>query len=520
MTAVAERRGPTAASATQRPAGRSLLAVRNASSVDVRSTHTVELVFALCGPIGSPLHDVAESLKRLLEDEFAYECRILRLSKLIEEREGVATSTSQYARIQDLIAKGNKLREEHGASILADLAIKEIAVAREEERKRAGSEAFRSMRICHIIDSIKNKEELETLRLVYRDMLHCIGVFSPMPVRERRLQDEQMTLAEVYRLVDRDSGEEFEHGQTVRETFPRSDYFLRADGSSAKALEERLQRYLNLVFDIGVVTPAPAETAMYQATAAGRNSGCLSRQVGAALVDLSGQLLSVGWNDVPRADGGLYVEGPASLDRRCMNWSGRCHNDEEKKAISSEVVEALVKDGIIESEDVERAIERVLNSRVGQLIEFSRAIHAEMHAILSGLGAFGSRVVGGSLYCTTFPCHSCARHIVAAGIKNVFYIEPYRKSLALKLHHDAISETETDEKLVRILPYDGVAPSKYLNLFEAKRDSRKKEGMLTKRKPREAAPKCDVTLESLPALEALVVNKLKERRLIEAEDEG
>jgi deoxycytidylate deaminase len=478
------------------------------------------LVIALCGPIGSPLHEVAEALKRLFEDQFAYDCRIIRLSKLIEEYEGKATETSRCARILDLISKGNKLRQEHGTSILADLAIREIALAREGGRKNSGTEAFRSVRICHIVDSIKNQQELETLRLVYRDMLHCIGVFSPMHVRERKMQDEPMTLAEVYQLVDKDSGEEIEHGQTVRETFPRADYFLRADGHSAKALEERLLRFLNLIFDIGVVTPAASETAMYHATAAARNSGCLSRQVGAALVDTSGQLLAVGWNDVPKADGDLYREGPATSDHRCVNWTGRCHNDEEKRIIAREVAETLAKNNLIAPDSIQKALEAVLDSRVGRLIEFSRAIHAEMHAILSALRAFGSRVVGGSLYCTTYPCHSCARHIVAAGVRNVFYIEPYRKSLALKLHHDSVSEKETDATLVRILPYDGVAPSKYLDLFEMKPDARKKDGVLATRKPREAAPKCGVTLESLPALEALVVNKLKQRKLIEAEGEG
>lgn len=39
---------------------------------------------------------------------------------------------------------------------------------------------------------------------------------------------------------------------------------------------------------------------------------------------------------------------------------------------------------------------------------------------------------------TTFPCHYCARHIVAAGIYEVQYIEPYPKSKALQLHADAI----------------------------------------------------------------------------------
>lgn len=45
-----------------------------------------------------------------------------------------------------------------------------------------------------------------------------------------------------------------------------------------------------------------------------------------------------------------------------------------------------------------------------------------------------------TLYSTTYPCHGCAKHIVAAGISEVVYYEPYPKSRALALHDDSIQE--------------------------------------------------------------------------------
>jgi deoxycytidylate deaminase len=75
---------------------------------------------------------------------------------------------------------------------------------------------------------------------------------------------------------------------------------------------------------------------------------------------------------------------------------------------------------------------------LGGLIEFSRAVHAEMDAILSAART-GARLVGSRLFVTTFPCHYCARHIVTAGISEVHYIEPYPKSRALNLHQDSIT---------------------------------------------------------------------------------
>ena len=74
-----------------------------------------------------------------------------------------------------------------------------------------------------------------------------------------------------------------------------------------------------------------------------------------------------------------------------------------------------------------------------------------MHAIISGSQLSGSKMINGKLFCTTYPCHNCARHIIVAGIKEVYYIEPYVKSLCLTLHDDAITEDENSTEKVRIL---------------------------------------------------------------------
>ncbi len=68
------------------------------------------------------------------------------------------------------------------------------------------------------------------------------------------------------------------------------------------------------------------------------------------------------------------------------------------------------------------------------------------------------------MYVTTYPCHNCAKHIISSGIKKVFYIEPYEKSLATALHDDSICGN-IDCKGVQFLPFEGVAPSQYQNRF-------------------------------------------------------
>jgi deoxycytidylate deaminase len=73
--------------------------------------------------------------------------------------------------------------------------------------------------------------------------------------------------------------------------------------------------------------------------------------------------------------------------------------------------------------------------------------------------------MGAVLYCTTFPCHVCAKHIVGAGIVEVVFIEPYPKSKALELHSDSIAIEEPEPDHVVFRPFVGVAPRRFTTLF-------------------------------------------------------
>lgn len=487
-------------------------------------THTDELVIALCGPIGSPLHQVGKKLQEMLVEKFGYEeCKIIRLSDFIKAQAKNASTpipeTPAFEKINALIDFGGKLRETHGGSVLAELAVHEIRLERARFKRENNSPRHESRKICHIIDSIKNQEELDLLRTVYREMLYVVGVFAALTIREQNLKKMPMEPAEIYQLIDRDSGEESKTGQTVRDTFPQSDFFLRMDSPTDTQLEIRVERFLHLILGTRIITPTLNETAMYAATSAAGHSACLSRQVGAAVTDADGEVISTGWNDVPKFGGGLYMNQPsndsaAEHDKRCWNIEGgKCANDEEKSLLAQSLIEVL--QDVIKPDKAPEALKLLVgSSKLKGLIEFSRAIHAEMHALLNAGKIAGNKIKGGKLFVTTYPCHSCARHIIASGITEVYYIEPYRKSLAIKLHGDAISENETETGKVRILPYDGVAPTKYLSLFRMVPDSRKRDGKMIKIHARDAAPKLEKSLEALPALEALVVKSLQSKNLI------
>jgi deoxycytidylate deaminase len=495
---------------------------------------TPEIVIALCGPLGTPLHRVSAILKDLLSRSHEYK-RVdeIRLSNFIRHHNNLKDSKS----IKELIEAGNAMRQKHGNSVLAQLAIHQIATVREKERDTSQNinqlpiEGLPPpeqavvpapvVRNCHIVDSIKNTDELELLRSVYGRLLHVISVYSPIELRSQELERKLGDKSVIHELIDRDSGEEFESGQSVRNVFPKADFFLRINDGTDDQIRANLGRYLDLLLGVKVITPTADERAMYAAHSAARNSACLSRQVGAAITDDTGEVLSVGWNDVPRAFGGLYESfgkpGENSyVDHRCWNKDGgKCFNDEEKSEIARRLTRALVSEGIVDSSKEAEVNARLRkSSEVRGLLEFSRAVHAEMHAILNAGHSSGGRVKGGKLYVTTYPCHSCARHIIAAGITEVRFIEPYRKSLATRLHADAITESENDKYKVRIVPFDGVAPARFLDLFSEGPNGRKDPATGKMLRFRSTIPVTAVTLEAVTTLEGLALRELQSSDLL------
>ncbi len=65
----------------------------------------------------------------------------------------------------------------------------------------------------------------------------------------------------------------------------------------------------------------------------------------------------------------------------------------------------------------------VCDAQIMDIIEFGRMIHAEMSA-LTDAARLGRSTKDATLYCTTYPCHLCAKHIVAAGIMRVVFLLP------------------------------------------------------------------------------------------------
>lgn len=470
-----------------------------------------ELVIALVGPVASGCTTVYEAMASDLRDNYDYDPVYVRLSELIKEHAAdvgmsIPDDISVTARIDRYQDVGNALRSKFGDAYLVDRAIERIAVERDQ---RGGYKELHGRRIvlphrrAYFLDSLKNPAELRRLRQVYGDLLWVVTVFAPEDVRFERLRRKGMVDDDARHAMQRDYEEEARSGQNVSKTAHQANYFVRNSTDNKDDLDAPVGRFLRAIFGVTLHTPTNDEKGMMEAASAAVRSACLSRQVGAAIYNPEGDLLGVGCNDVPKFGGGLYGEG--NSDHRCFRWqNNECHNDKHKALLATRISEAA---GAKEQQQIELVTD-AMEGGVANLIEFSRSVHAEMEAIVSVARSGNGSTISSKLYTTTFPCHSCARHIVAAGVDTVFYVEPYSKSLALDLHSDSISLHEDATDKVRFLQYAGFAPRTSLRLFSSAGRDRKRNGKYITVLRQSARPVFASPLDSYTTSENLIIQQL------------
>jgi deoxycytidylate deaminase len=120
-----------------------------------------------------------------------------------------------------------------------------------------------------------------------------------------------------------------------------------------------------------------------------------------------------------------------------------------------------------------------------------------------------------TLYVTVFPCHNCARHLVAAGVEAVYFIEPYVKSLAYELHSDSIAEEVSDdssssERRMTVAPFTGVGPRMYDDFFSKRKDLKGSRGRFDPKD--EGEPYFAVRLRELNNVEDAAVDLVPDLR--------
>lgn len=440
-----------------------------------------EIFIALTGRLGTDTRAIGAAIASAFA-HYSYDCVSIQVSDLIREvYPSEAIPEAPDGRIERLMKLGTQYRRANGrADALAKLAVLSVMKKRKE---LTGNIAKPSKRKVFLVNQLKRPEEIAFLREIYGKQLFIISCHAPYEHRLKKLEDQfllnhaEKADIEHWRdsarnLIDKDDNEiQDPFGQRVQDAFPLADFFIDAH----KSLQNQARRFVDIVFGDPRISPTKDEFGSFLAASAALRSNDLSRQVGAAILSDDGEILALGCNEVPVAGGGIFWPDVHDTDSRDVAF-GADINTILKKDMIVDIFQKMNKAGwfkkstsnispeILIKEHIEKKDGVLSKSKMLSSLEFGRAMHAEMTAISSSAKG-GISIKGGTLYCTTFPCHNCAKHIVGSGIKRVVFREPYEKSRAIQLYPDAIKLDADCDKYVSFDQFIGVGTSRFHELF-------------------------------------------------------
>jgi len=477
----------------------------NATDPIVDPSDWPELVFGLVGPIGVNMAIVEQKLKEALV-AVGYNPQSIRLTSLMSQIavEGVESAEPRdpAERYENRIAYANAVRRKCADdAALTALAVAEIRAIRvrhwervegtqpklvantpnsEESAGETGKYENRPIaKTAYILRQLKREEEIVFLRKIYGRKFVQISIHASEAQRIKNLERNFGTLnAELTpescrkaaeQLVQKDMNERSDvHGQRIDEVFHLGDAFI--NGRNEDSIADTIDRFINAFFGKNSISPNRDEYGAYMAASASLRSIDLSRQVGAAIFSKAGEVIALGCNEVPKYGGGTYWGEDGEPHRDYDD--GFDANRTEKNRIIYDFLKTLEDGGHLKDGYSAGALHSDSNFRklikkasVSDLTEFGRMTHAEMTALCDA-ARLGRRTKGATIFVTTFPCHNCAKHLIASGIERVVFVEPYPKSKALSLHEDSAILDERRDGRVSFEHFVGISPRRYRDIFE------------------------------------------------------
>ncbi|MBD3210514.1 AAA family ATPase [Candidatus Micrarchaeota archaeon] len=278
---------------------------------------------------------------------------------------------------ENLIEKGNALRERHGPGVLG----RKVSEKMHEDKN-------------YVVDSIRNPAEVEELRKSGRFFLFYVT--APPDIRferiKKRHREEDPQTYEAFLEIEKLEMENQDRTkQNLSETFKAADKKVTND-SGFRELYDRVNAALAEVSDeFKLERPSWDEYFMRIAKVVASRSNCIKRKV-AAIIVRDKRIVSTGYNGTPRGT------------RNC-NEGGcpRCNNFSDS----------------------------------GQGLEDCFCSHGEENAIVQA-AYHGISIKGGTVYTTFSPCLICTKMIINAGIREVVYNVDYPiKDAPLKLLKEA-----------------------------------------------------------------------------------
>lgn len=281
----------------------------------------------------------------------------------------------------------------------------------------------------------------------------------------------------------------------------RVDLVEKNEEYSLNILQLKIIRCFALIIDKGCTKPRVDEMLMNQAYAMAMKSNCLSRQVGAVVVDKDNYIVGGGWNDVGEGHvscglieckdlkedrfkkyftdvlGIKELNIPEFLDTLGEKYDKNhciCFKElislanfgkKKKKLFSDKLMDELHKNLSLEQYDK-------VSSGIDELAKLSQkkhencqALHAEENAIIQCTRRGGMGLHDGKIYTTTYPCPLCAKKIMQVGIQEVIYDDPYPSPLSEIILKDG-------NRKVFLRHFEGIKPLGFFKLFKPDHDQK------------------------------------------------
>ena len=324
-----------------------------------------------------------------------------------------------------------------------------------------------------VIDALRNPLEILYFRERY-SAFYCMAVNVPDEARKNNLLKNKHFRIDEIEALDKKESEK----KDVRESFQEidivrcisnSDIFVSHNPElpdNDRNLNNQLLTYISLILHPGLIPPTPQERIMQMAYTAKLNSGCLSRQVGAAVTDSNFSIKAIGWNSVPE---GQVPCSLRSLEDLTKKEDADAFSDFERKNVKFiEQTDSLLKEyrkknlklkgrGLTYCfKDVYSSIEeKHYNNQV-----HTRSLHAEENAFLQITKHGGNPVEGGKLFTTASCCELCSKKAYHLGIKEIYYIDSYPG-----ISYDHIFQAGKASHRPKVILFSGVIGRAYINLY-------------------------------------------------------
>jgi len=462
------------------------------------------LILGFTGSLGSGCTFLSEGISEILSDQGHYYRLSEILNKIAEER-GLEQTVSN---LQDI---GNELRGKIQSDGKPNLSFLVAACLQNIETDIAKADFTEDENTVILIDGIKNEGEVKYLKQFPN--FYLISVQADREVREKRLVGpkaprQRFPTNQEFLIADkRDEDEDIPNGQQIKKCNYLADIIVnnndvqKSDRKKREFFSKFIEDYIQPMRKVrkGEAAldrpPKIEETLMTLAYCVSKRSSCLKRKVGAVIAyvrnlkkedqpedrDLQFQIVSTGYNDVPAGKPCFFSEwGKCYRDylqeehakkfKNCPNCGQpipdkincpHCGSLSDVRTLQcSNCKRDLLADYKCSNSTCKCEIFSTYlpgeRETPGKLLDMCRALHAEENAILglSGISKTGNGEL--VLYTTTFPCNLCANKIVAAGIKTVYYAEPYTMKEAAEI---------LDKCKVEPIKFQGIKSSAYFRLY-------------------------------------------------------